>query len=55
SFANYAAAAYFKAPLQNWDCGEICQKTKGTQLVKEFSNDVLNTRGYIATEPEKQS
>ncbi|GBC51966.2 alpha/beta hydrolase protein [Rhizophagus irregularis DAOM 181602=DAOM 197198] len=54
SFANYAAAAYIKAPLQNWDCGEICQKTKGTQLVKEFSNDVLNTRGYIATEPEKQ-
>ncbi|EXX57200.1 putative lipase [Rhizophagus irregularis DAOM 197198w] len=24
SFANYAAAAYIKAPLQNWDCGEIC-------------------------------
>ncbi|GBC40964.2 alpha/beta hydrolase protein [Rhizophagus irregularis DAOM 181602=DAOM 197198] len=54
SFANYAATAYVKAPLQNWDCGEMCQRTKGTQLVKDFSNPQLNTRGYIAMEPEKQ-
>ncbi|RGB41695.1 Alpha/Beta hydrolase protein [Rhizophagus diaphanus] len=54
SFANYAAAAYIKAPLNNWDCGDICLATKGTQFVKDFTNDVLNTRGYIAMEPEKK-
>ncbi|EXX67711.1 uncharacterized protein OCT59_029356 [Rhizophagus irregularis] len=32
----------------------MCQRTKGTQLVKDFSNPRLNTRGYIATDPEKQ-
>ncbi|CAB4387469.1 unnamed protein product [Rhizophagus irregularis] len=54
SFANYAAAAYIKAPLNNWDCGDICLATKGTQFVTDFKNDVLNTRGYIAMEPEKK-
>ncbi|CAB4479508.1 unnamed protein product [Rhizophagus irregularis] len=54
SCANYAAAAYSKAPLQNWDCGEVCMATKGTRLVKDFSNPQLNTRGYIAMEPEKK-
>ncbi|PKK62333.1 alpha/beta-hydrolase [Rhizophagus irregularis] len=28
--------------------------TKGTRLVKDFSNPQLNTRGYIAMEPEKK-
>ncbi|CAB4409351.1 unnamed protein product [Rhizophagus irregularis] len=54
SFANYAAAAYCKAPLENWNCGEVCAKTSGTQLVKDFSNPQLNTRGYIAMNPEKE-
>ncbi|RGB28340.1 Alpha/Beta hydrolase protein [Rhizophagus diaphanus] len=54
SFANYAAAAYVKVPLQNWDCGEVCLATQGTQLVKDFSNPQLNTRGYLAKVPEKQ-
>ncbi|CAB4474319.1 uncharacterized protein OCT59_006849 [Rhizophagus irregularis] len=54
SFANYAAAAYVKVPLQNWDCGEVCLATKGTQLVKDFNNPRLNTRGYIAKDPEKK-
>ncbi|CAB4409242.1 unnamed protein product [Rhizophagus irregularis] len=54
SFANYAAIAYTKGPLENWNCGEVCLATKGTQLVKDFNNPRLNTRGYIATDPEKQ-
>ncbi|PKY48462.1 alpha/beta-hydrolase [Rhizophagus irregularis] len=53
-FAYYAAAAYIKAPLQNWDCGEVCRETQGTELIKDFTNDQLNTRGYIATDPEKE-
>ncbi|CAB5368869.1 unnamed protein product [Rhizophagus irregularis] len=55
SFANYAAATYSNRPLQNWDCGEVCLATKGTQLVKEITNPRLNTRGYIAKDPEKQA
>ena len=47
SFANYAAAAYCKAPLENWNCGEVCLATKGTQLVKEITNPRLNTRGIL--------
>ena len=47
SFANYAAAAYSKVPLQNWNCGEVCLATKGTKLVKDFNNAVLNTRGIL--------
>ncbi|CAB4407620.1 unnamed protein product [Rhizophagus irregularis] len=53
-FAYYAAAAYIKAPLQNWNCGEVCWATQGTEFVKDFTNDRLNTRGYIATDPEKE-
>lgn len=54
SFANYAAITYTKGPLENWNCGEVCLATKGTQLVKDFSNPQFNTRGYIAMDPEKQ-
>src|SRR2546421_314684 len=47
SFANYAAAAYCEAPLNNWDCGEVCQRNNGTEVVKVFNNDVLNTLGIL--------
>ncbi|CAB4488055.1 unnamed protein product [Rhizophagus irregularis] len=54
SCANFAAAAYINSPLQNWNCGDICMANAGTQLFKEFKNERLNTRGFIATHPEKE-
>ncbi|CAI2189794.1 12652_t:CDS:2, partial [Funneliformis geosporum] len=54
SFANYSAAAYCKAPLDNWDCGEVCQANAGTKVVKVFENKDLHTKGFIAKDESEK-
>jgi len=47
SFANYAAATYCNVPIDNWDCGEVCQATGSTKMVKVFNDNSLNTKGIL--------
>src|SRR2546423_12813141 len=47
NFANYAVAAYCSVPIEDWNCGEVCQATDGTKVVKVFSNEKLDTKGIL--------
>ncbi|RIB00085.1 Alpha/Beta hydrolase protein, partial [Gigaspora rosea] len=53
-FAYYAAAVYCKVPLYNWDCGAACKATEGTQFVKMFNDEALNTKGYLALDKQNK-
>ncbi|CAG8461929.1 18315_t:CDS:2 [Dentiscutata erythropus] len=53
-FAYYAAASYCNLSLNNWDCGEVCKATEGTQFVKMFNDDEFNTKGYIALDKQNK-